>query len=186
MLHNSILVPLKFLIRRHKKHKTIPRIKFGWSKKLGSNLFVTNGTYSFSYPCRGIPGIWALHQTIRIARSDFLLTPNDNRIRPRIFCQKSWPMLTSGFPSGSLWNLESRNGVRKNGVRKNGVRNSCPYRRCGVDTEIPYRLPFWREFCLFCQSEWLPGSILNFRIVSVWSTGVLIAATVFADTVSDS
>ena len=36
-----------------------------------------------------------------------------------------------------------------NGVRKNGVRNRCPYRRCGVDTEIPYRLPFWREFCLF-------------------------------------
>ena len=27
-----------------------------------------------------------------------------------------------------------------NGVRKNGVRNRCPYRRCGVDTEIPYRL----------------------------------------------
>ena len=24
--------------------------------------------------------------------------------------------------------------------RKNGVRNRCPYRRCGVDTEIPYRL----------------------------------------------
>ena len=27
-----------------------------------------------------------------------------------------------------------------NGVRKNGVRDRCPYRRCGVDTEIPYRL----------------------------------------------
>ena len=27
-----------------------------------------------------------------------------------------------------------------NGVRKNGVRNRCPYRRCGVDTEILYRL----------------------------------------------
>ena len=34
-----------------------------------------------------------------------------------------------------------------NGVHKNGVRNRCPYRRCGVDTEIPYRLPVWREFC---------------------------------------
>ena len=34
-----------------------------------------------------------------------------------------------------------------NGVRKNGVRNRCPYRRCGFDTQIPYRLPFWREFC---------------------------------------
>ena len=38
-----------------------------------------------------------------------------------------------------------------NGVRKNGIRNRCPYRRCGVDTEIPYRLPFWREFCLNLQ-----------------------------------
>ena len=27
-----------------------------------------------------------------------------------------------------------------NGVRKNGVRNRRPYQRCGVDTEIPYRL----------------------------------------------
>ena len=29
---------------------------------------------------------------------------------------------------------------RKGGVRKNGVCNRSPYRRCGVDTEIPYRL----------------------------------------------
>ena len=28
---------------------------------------------------------------------------------------------------------------------------SCPYRRCGVDTEIPYRLPFWRDFWLILQ-----------------------------------
>ena len=52
-----------------------------------------------------------------------------------------------------------------NGVRKNGVRNRCPYRRCGVDTEIPYRLPFWREVCWVLQVHVrLPGSILNFRI----------------------
>ena len=38
----------------------------------------------------------------------------------------------------------------------------------------------------FCQSVWLPGSILNFRIRSVSSIGGLIAATLFADTVSDS
>ena len=44
-----------------------------------------------------------------------------------------------------------------NGVRKNGVRNRCPYRRCGVDTEIPYRLPFWREFCLFSPVRVAPG-----------------------------
>ena len=29
-----------------------------------------------------------------------------------------------------------------NDVRKNGVRNRCAYRRCGVDTDIPYRPPF--------------------------------------------
>ena len=40
---------------------------------------------------------------------------------------------------------------------KKGVRNRCPYRRCGVDTEIPYRLPFWREFCLFLPVRVAPG-----------------------------
>ena len=44
-----------------------------------------------------------------------------------------------------------------NGVRKNGVRNRYPYRRCGVDTEIPYRLPFWREFCWFLPVRVAPG-----------------------------
>ena len=38
----------------------------------------------------------------------------------------------------------------------------------------------------FCKSVWLPGSILNFRIGSVSSIGGLIAATLFADTASDS
>ena len=37
-----------------------------------------------------------------------------------------------------------------------------------------------------CQSVWLPESILNFRIGSVLSMGGLIAATLFADTISDS
>ena len=36
------------------------------------------------------------------------------------------------------------------------------------------------------MSVWLPGSILNFRIGSVSSIGGLIAATLFADTASDS
>ena len=68
---------------------------------------------------------------------------------------------------------------------KNGVRNRCPYRRCGVDTEIPYRPPFEENSAVFCQSVWLSGSILNFRIGSVSSIGGLIAATLFADTISD-
>ena len=38
----------------------------------------------------------------------------------------------------------------------------------------------------FCQSLWLPGSILSFRIGSVSSIAGLIAATLSADTVSDS
>ena len=84
--------------------------------------------------------------------------------------------------------VRTKNRSLGNGVHKNGVRNRCPYRRCGVDTEIPYRLPFWREFCwvFFCQSVWLQGSILNFRIGSVSSIGGLIATTLCADTVSDS
>ena len=36
-----------------------------------------------------------------------------------------------------------------NGVRKNGVRNRYPYRRCGVDTEIPYRL----FYLILCSGE---------------------------------
>ena len=50
-------------------------------------------------------------------------------------------------------------GIRSlgSGVRKNGVRNRCLYWRCGVDTEIPYRLPFWREFCLFLPVRVAPG-----------------------------
>ena len=39
---------------------------------------------------------------------------------------------------------------------------SCPYWRFVVDTEIPYRLPFWRISAGFCKSVWLLGSILNF------------------------
>ena len=38
----------------------------------------------------------------------------------------------------------------------------------------------------FCKSVWLPGSTLNFRTGSVSSMGGLIAATLFATTVSDS
>ena len=38
----------------------------------------------------------------------------------------------------------------------------------------------------FCQSVWLPKSILNFRIRPVSSIGGLLAATLFADTISDS
>ena len=46
--------------------------------------------------------------------------------------------------------------------------------------------PFGENSACFCQSVWLPGSILNFRIGSVSSIGGLIAATLFTDTVSDS
>ena len=38
----------------------------------------------------------------------------------------------------------------------------------------------------FCQSVWLQGSILNFRIGSVSPIGGLIPTTLFADTVSGS
>ena len=55
-----------------------------------------------------------------------------------------------------------------------------------VDTEVPYWLPFGENSAGFCKSMWLPRSILNFRIGSVSSTGGLIAATLFAATVSDS
>ena len=44
---------------------------------------------------------------------------------------------------------------------------------------------FGETLACFRQSVWLSGSILNFRIGSISSIGGLIAATLFADTVSD-
>ena len=57
-----------------------------------------------------------------------------------------------------------------------------------VGSILKFRIgfPFGENSAFFCQSVWLPGSILNFRIGSVSSIGGLIAATMFADTVSDS
>ena len=64
--------------------------------------------------------------------------------------------------------------------------NRCPYRRCGVDTEIPYRLPFWREFCWVLPIRVASGvdteCLYRVRIVNRG----LIAATLFAVTISDS
>ena len=57
-----------------------------------------------------------------------------------------------------------------------------------VGSILKFRIgfPFGENPACFCQSVWLPRSILNFRIGSVSSIGGLIAATLFADTVSDS
>ena len=74
-----------------------------------------------------------------------------------------------------------------NGVRKNGVRNRCPYRRCGVDTEIPYWLPFGREFCWVLPVRVASRVDTEFPYrVHIVDMGGLVAATLFADTVSDS
>ena len=66
----------------------------------------------------------------------------------RFGCNRAcWVPQQGGLQGATWWGEVNRS--LGNGVRKNGVRNRCPYRRCGVDTEIPYRLPFWGEFCLF-------------------------------------
>ena len=62
-----------------------------------------------------------------------------------------------------------------NRVRKNGVRNRCPYQRCGVESEFPYRL-FSLILCRgeSVKSHWFwkhRGSILNFRIGFLSSIG---------------
>ena len=62
-------------------------------------------------------------------------------------------------------------------VRINDVRSTLKFR---------IGFPFGENSAGFCKSMWLPGSILNFRIGSVSSIGGLIAATLFADAVSDS
>ena len=57
-----------------------------------------------------------------------------------------------------------------------------------VGSILKFRIgyPFGENSACFCQSVWLPESMLNFRIGSVSLIGGLIAATLFADTISDS
>ena len=57
-----------------------------------------------------------------------------------------------------------------------------------VGSILKFRIgfPLGENSACFCQSVWLPGSILNFRTGSVSSIGGVIAATLFANTVSDS
>ena len=57
-----------------------------------------------------------------------------------------------------------------------------------VGSILKFRIgfPFGENSAGFCQSVWLPESILNFRIGSVSSIGGLIATTLSADTISGS
>ena len=55
----------------------------------------------------------------------------------------------------------------------------------GSILKIRIGFPFGENSAVFCQSVWLLESILNFRIGPVSSIGGLIAATLFADTISD-
>ena len=73
-----------------------------------------------------------------------------------------------------------------NGVRKKGVRNRVRIDDVGSILKFRIGCPFGENSAAFCRSVWLPKSILNFRIGSVSSIGGLIAATLFADTVSDT
>ena len=100
--------------------------------------------------------------------------------------EKQIATLTAIFHHVTMFSPTTRHRSLGNGVSKNGVRNRCPYRRCGVDTEIPYRAPFWREFCWVLPVRVASGVNTEFfRIASVSSIGGLIAATLSADTISD-
>ena len=91
----------------------------------------------------------------------------------------SSPLLSSCIAKSPYFGVLETGSFRKgvvhrslgNGACKNGVRNRCPYRRCGVDTEIRIGFPFGENSAGFCKSVWLPESILNFRIGSVSSIG---------------
>ena len=71
-----------------------------------------------------------------------------------------------------------------------GLSARSQWRMCidDVGSILKFRIgfSFGENSACFCKSVWLPGSMLNFRIGSVSSIGGLIAATLFADTVSDS
>ena len=76
---------------------------------------------------------------------------------PKIGAPQKQPFLPPPIPQLTPSEFSGNDPVKNcrnyrslgNGVRKSGVRNWRPYGQCGVDTEIPYRLPFSREFCLF-------------------------------------
>ena len=80
----------------------------------------------------------------------------------------SYRNLGSAGPTPNSYFLHFPFFVRSLG---NGVRNRCPYRRCGVDTEIPYRLfslisavASQLRLSLPVGLEASRQSILNFRI----------------------
>ena len=87
------------------------------------------------------------------------------------------------FGGGSVSNSSGAPWVL---IQKHGLPKSCQYRRRGVDPEVPYRQPFWKKSAGFCKIVLILESMLNFRIGSVSSIGGLIAATLFAATVSDA
>ena len=82
--------------------------------------------------------------------------------------------------------LENSSRSLGNGVRKKGVCNRVRIDDVGSILKFRIGFPFGENSAAFCRSVWLPKSILNFRIGSVSSMGGSIAATLFADTVSDS
>ena len=82
--------------------------------------------------------------------------------------------------------LHAKIKVSEMASAKNGVRNRVRIDDVGSILRFRIGFPFGENSAGFCRSMWLPGSILNFRIGSVSSIGGLIAATLFAATVSDS
>ena len=69
---------------------------------------------------------------------------------------------------------------------KNGVCNCVRIDDVGSILKFRIGFAFTENSARFCKSTWLPAPILNFRIGSISSIGGLIAATLFAATVSAS
>ena len=70
-----------------------------------------------------------------------------------VFARPKW---TKRVHFGPFWPKEVHFGPFRSANRTLATpeyrdRNRVPYRRCGVDTEIPYRLPCWRDFCSVLQ-----------------------------------
>ena len=116
-----------------------------------------------------------------------MTTIGDRRGTAKKLCDKDLAELSAEL-SGAI----CLNRSLGNGVRKNGVRNRCPYRRCGVDTEIPYRLSPFSAVASHLRLSVLVGfggieaidTEFPYRVPIV-DRGA-IAVPLFADPISDS
>ena len=95
---------------------------------------------------------------------------------------------TALIPTHCELDLVQQHGIGVSEIASAKTASAIDVRIDNVGSILKFRIgfPFGENSAGFYKSVWLPGSILNFSIAFVSSIGGLIAATLFADTVSNS